>query len=74
VQLRSVLAVNRAMSLDSRIDDLIARSGDRELSAVNTHHVGDQFDGVEELMLTYQSALYGDIAELTAWSGSPERK
>ncbi|MDV7353275.1 hypothetical protein R4282_09680 [Rhodococcus oxybenzonivorans] len=74
VQLRSVLAVNRAMSLDSRIDDLISRSGDRELSAVNTHHVGDQFDGVEELMLTYQSALYGDIAELTAWSGSPERK
>lgn len=41
---------------------------------MNTHHVGDQFDGVEELMLTYQSALYGDIAELTAWSGSPERK
>ncbi|BAH49814.1 hypothetical protein [Rhodococcus opacus] len=69
VQLRSVLAVNRAMSLDSRIDELISRSGDRELSAENTHHVGDQFGGVEELMLTYQSALYGDIAELTAWSG-----
>ncbi|RZL72239.1 MAG: hypothetical protein EOP32_38800 [Rhodococcus sp. (in: high G+C Gram-positive bacteria)] len=69
VQLRSVLAVNRAMSLDSRIDELIARSGDRELSAENTHYVGDQFGGVEELMLTYQSALYGDIAELTSWSG-----
>ncbi|MGW5148014.1 hypothetical protein [Rhodococcus koreensis] len=69
VQLRSVLAVNRAMSLDSRIDELIARSGDRELSAENTHNVGDQFGGVEELMLTYQSALYGDIAELTSWSG-----
>ncbi|MBC2639261.1 MULTISPECIES: hypothetical protein [unclassified Rhodococcus (in: high G+C Gram-positive bacteria)] len=67
VQLRSVLAVNRAMSLDSRIDELIARSGDRELSAENTHYVGDQFGGVEELMLTYQSALYGDIAELTSW-------
>ncbi|QSE93649.1 hypothetical protein JWS13_36180 [Rhodococcus pseudokoreensis] len=69
VQLRSVLAVNRAMSLDSRIDELIARSGDRELSAENTHNVGDQFGGVEELMLTYQSALHGDIAELTSWSG-----
>ena len=57
------------MSLDSRIDELISRSGDRELSAENTHHVGDQFGGVEELMLTYQSTLYGDIAELTSWSG-----
>ncbi|WP_072688336.1 hypothetical protein [Rhodococcus marinonascens] len=68
VQLRSVLAVNQAASLDSRIDDLIARSGDRELSVENTHYVGDQFDGVEELMLTYQAALYGDIVALTSWS------
>ncbi|NKS78228.1 hypothetical protein GS539_21225, partial [Rhodococcus hoagii] len=59
---------NRALghSLDTRIDELIARSGDRELSADNTHHVGDQFGGVEELMGTYRVALGGDIAELTA--------
>ncbi|MFZ2175744.1 MAG: hypothetical protein WAW17_17250 [Rhodococcus sp. (in: high G+C Gram-positive bacteria)] len=70
-QLRSVMAVNRAQSLDSRIDELLARSGDRELSAENTHYVGDQFDGVEELMLTYQSVLYGDIAELTTRPAKP---
>lgn len=68
VQLRSVLAVNRAMSLDSRIDGLLARSGERELSAANTHYVGDQFDGVDELILTCRSALHGAITELTSWS------
>ncbi|MEV0948161.1 hypothetical protein [Rhodococcus sp. NPDC049939] len=72
VQLRSLLAANKASSLDGRIDDLIARSGSRELSAQNTHHVGDQFDGAEELMLTYQSVLYGDISELISRSnGEP---
>ncbi|MFD4367812.1 hypothetical protein [Rhodococcus sp. NPDC058521] len=74
VQLRSVSAVRRTMSLDSRIDDLIARSGNRELSAENTHFVGDQFTGVDELLGTYQNALYGDIAALTAWSDSGERE
>ncbi|NLE82260.1 MAG: hypothetical protein GX610_22310 [Rhodococcus sp.] len=68
VALRSVMAVRHTMSLDSRIDELIARSGNRELSVENTHFVGDQFAGVDELMGTYQSALYGDIAALTAWS------
>ncbi|MET4611625.1 hypothetical protein ABIC28_002614 [Rhodococcus sp. PvR044] len=65
-QLQAVAAVQRTMSLDSRIDDLIARSGNRELSAENTHHVGDQFGGVEELMGTYQSVLYRDILALTS--------
>ncbi|MGA9872151.1 MAG: hypothetical protein WBQ44_13545 [Rhodococcus sp. (in: high G+C Gram-positive bacteria)] len=32
----------RAHSLDDRIDDLVARAGHRELSADNTHFVGDQ--------------------------------
>lgn len=68
VALQSVMAVRRTMNLDSRIDELIARSGNRELSAENTHFVGDQFSGVDELMGNYQSALYGDIAALTAWS------
>lgn len=68
VALQSVMAVRKTMSLDSRIDELIARSGNRELSVENTHYVGDQLGGVDELMGTYQSALYGDIAALTAWS------
>lgn len=72
-RLRSMLAVQRTMSLDARIDELIARSGNRELSAENTHHVGDQFDGVEELMVTYRSVLYGDIMALTSRDGGGGR-
>ncbi|MFC4605722.1 hypothetical protein [Rhodococcus kronopolitis] len=69
-QLRSMAATARAMSLDSRIDDLVARSGNRELSAENTHNVGDQFGEVEEMMLGYRSVLYGDILALTTRSRS----
>lgn len=70
-QLSSQRAALHAASLDSRIDDLLARSGSRELSAANTHHVGDQFDGVDELMFAHRAALYGDIALLT--SGNERR-
>lgn len=35
-------AMARAHSLDDRIDDLVGRSGSREMSAENTHFVGDQ--------------------------------
>ena len=65
-QLQSMTAVARTMSLDSRIDDLIARSGNRELSAANTHFVGDQFGDVDELMISYQHLLYNDILSLTS--------
>ncbi|NMN94474.1 hypothetical protein [Antrihabitans stalactiti] len=65
-QLHSMAAVEKTMSLDARIDDLIARSGNRELSAANTHFVGDQFDDVDELLLSYQSLLYADILALTS--------
>lgn len=64
--LRAMESMRWTTSLDTRIDELIARSGNRELSADNTHHVGDQFGGVEELMGTCRAALGGDIAELTA--------
>jgi hypothetical protein len=70
-QLSSQRAVAHAASLDSRIDDLLARSGSRELSAANTHYVGDQFDGVEELMFAHRAALYGDIALLTSGNERP---
>ncbi|WP_260683959.1 hypothetical protein [Rhodococcus sp. KBS0724] len=70
-QLSSQRAVEHAASLDSRIDDLLARSGSRELSAANTHYVGDQFDGVDELMLAHRAALYGDIALLTSGNERP---
>ncbi|MET0199199.1 MAG: hypothetical protein ABW364_18375 [Rhodococcus fascians] len=41
--LRTMDVMQKAQSLDSRIDALVARAGQRELSADNTHFVGDQF-------------------------------
>lgn len=67
-QLRSMAAVQRTMSLDSRIDELVARAGNRELSTANTHNVGDQIGGVDEVILTYQALLHGDILALQARS------
>lgn len=61
-----VEVAQRAASLDERIDDLIGRSGTRELSTDNTNFVGDQFGGAAESIGVLQSALLGDIAELTA--------
>ncbi|MDJ0396098.1 hypothetical protein QMK17_22505 [Rhodococcus sp. G-MC3] len=40
--LRTLDVMQKAHSLDNRIDDLVARAGNRELSADNTHFVGDQ--------------------------------
>ncbi|TQF65616.1 hypothetical protein FK531_21210 [Rhodococcus spelaei] len=68
-QLQSMAAVQRTMSLDSRIDELIARSGSRELSADNIHFVGDQIGGVDELMISYQNLLHGDILALRTRPG-----
>jgi hypothetical protein len=41
---RTLGALQRTVDLDGKIGDLIARSGSRELSADNTHNVGDQID------------------------------
>lgn len=40
--LRTLDVMEKAHSLDGRIDALVARAGHRELSADNTHFVGDQ--------------------------------
>ncbi|WP_068162641.1 hypothetical protein [Rhodococcus phenolicus] len=64
-QLRLTRVAERTASLDERIDRLIGRSGARELSAENTHFVGDQFDAAAGSIRTLQLALHGDIAELT---------
>ena len=65
-QLRSAAAVQRTVRLDARIDELVARAGNRELSTENTHYVGDQIGGVDEVMLGYQALLQGDIQALQA--------
>ncbi|WP_278314616.1 hypothetical protein [Lolliginicoccus levis] len=65
-KLRTINTVRRARSLDGKIDDLISRSGLRELSVQNTHEIGDQFVDVDAAMDTYQSIIGGDIAALTS--------
>ncbi|MEE2031359.1 hypothetical protein [Rhodococcus chondri] len=64
-RLHMMRIAERTASLDIRIDDLIGRSGTRELSAENTNFVGDQFGDAAGLIGSLQSALHGDIAELT---------
>lgn len=64
-KLRTINTVRRAKSLDNKIDDLISRSGLREISAKNTHEVGDQFGDVETALDAYQDFIGGDIAALT---------
>ena len=56
----------RTASLDRRIDDLIGRSGARELSTENTDLVGDQFGAAAALMSALRGDLGADIAELTS--------
>ncbi|MFX1758438.1 Uncharacterised protein [Rhodococcus gordoniae] len=55
----------RTANLDERIDDLIGRSGVRELSAENTDFVVDQLGAAAGSMVALRSALRTDIAELT---------
>lgn len=43
-QIAAAPAASAAAAMDARIDQLIARSGDREISTDNTHYVGDQLD------------------------------
>lgn len=59
-------ATQHAVTLDQRIEELVGRSGVRELSTENTELVGAQFGSAAELMGVLQNALGVDIAELTA--------
>lgn len=70
-QLRHDRIAERTASLDERIDRLIGRSGARELSAENTHFVGDQVDAAAGSIRSLQAALRGDIAVLTARERPP---
>jgi hypothetical protein len=71
-RMASAAAVEQAATVDGRIDELIARSGNRELSAENIHSVGDQVRDVDEYISAYRSYLYGDIAALTHRTPYPQ--
>lgn len=64
--LHSVHAVDQTLRLDSRIDDLVSRSGDRELSSDNLKNVGDQIGDADALIIDYQALLHRELKELSS--------
>lgn len=66
VELRILDEYDRASTLDARIDQLVARSGDRELSADNSRGLAEQVRAGEEQLRIYRDVLQGDIARISA--------
>ncbi|MEZ5212470.1 hypothetical protein MYK68_01185 [Gordonia sp. PP30] len=64
VELRILDEYDRASTLDARIDHLLARSGDRELSADNTRRLSEQVRAGEEQLRVYRDVLQGNISRI----------
>ena len=76
VELRVLEEYDRASTLDARIDHLVARSGDREMSADQARRLSEQVRAGEEQMRIYRDVLQGDIARImppSAMRELPER-
>lgn len=56
---------DRASTLDTRIDSLLARSGDRELSADHSRLLSEQVRSGEEQLRIYRDVLQGNIARIS---------
>ncbi len=65
VELQVLAEYNKAMTLDDRIDALIARSGDREISVDNTMRLTEQVRSGEEQLRIYRDVLQGNIARIS---------
>lgn len=65
VELRILDEYDRAATLDARIDHLIARSGDRELSADHTRRLSEQVRAGEEQLRIYRDVLQGNISRIS---------
>lgn len=65
VELRILAEYNRALTIDDRIDDLIARSGDREMSVDNSKRLTEQVRSGEEQLRIYRDVLQGNIARIS---------
>lgn len=63
-ELRILDEYDRASTLDDRIDHLLARSGDRELSADHTRRLSEQVRAGEEQLRIYRDVLQGNIARI----------
>lgn len=65
IELRVLAEYNRTTTIDGRIDALIARSGDRELSVDNSKRLTEQVRAGEEQLRIYRDVLQGNIARLS---------
>ncbi|PWD42273.1 hypothetical protein ACN93_14070 [Gordonia paraffinivorans] len=65
MELQVLAEYNRAMTLDDRIDALIARSGDREMSVDNAKRLTEQVRSGEEQLRIYRDVLQGNIARIS---------
>lgn len=72
VELRLLSEYNRASAIDDRIDHLIARSGERELSADNSIRLSEQVRAGEEQLRIYRDVLQGNIARISTSTPLPE--
>lgn len=64
VELRLLNEFDRATTIDARIDHLLSRSGDRELSADHSRRLAEQVSSGEEQLRIYRDVLQGNIAQL----------
>lgn len=64
-QMQARLA-DQARNLDSRIDDLVGRSGGHEMSTENLYRIGEEVEIGGFSYAPYQSLVAREIAELTA--------
>ncbi|MCH5643430.1 MULTISPECIES: hypothetical protein [unclassified Gordonia (in: high G+C Gram-positive bacteria)] len=65
VELRILAEYNKALTIDDRIDELIARSGDREISVDNSKRLTEQVRSGEEQLRIYRDVLQGNIARIS---------
>ncbi|MBE7161453.1 MAG: hypothetical protein INR72_09415 [Williamsia herbipolensis] len=72
-ELRVLEEYAHTATIDDRIDELVARSGSREVSADNTRRLTEQVRAGEENLRIYRDVLQGNILRLSAgsrpWSG-----
>ncbi|MGW0037331.1 hypothetical protein [Gordonia sp. NB41Y] len=64
-ELRILAEYDKAATIDDRIDALIARSGDREISVDNAKRLTEQVRSGEEQLRIYRDVLQGNIARLS---------
>lgn len=64
-ELRILAEYNRAATIDDRIDALIARSGDREISMDNAKRLSEQVRSGEEQLRIYRDVLQGNISRIS---------